>query len=111
MAITVELFNFPTDLSDLVLVKRENVFYRCKVVDYDDADFSVYYLDYGYQTLARLKDIYQWHPMWSLVPGILFEFQFMQIKIITHSSHFIQLKRSDASWKIFVRENRKKMKL
>lgn len=53
-----------------MLVKRENIFYRGKVVDYDEADFVINFFDYGYTLLIARKNIYQWHPMWSLVPGI-----------------------------------------
>lgn len=58
-----------SDLLDLVLLKRENVFYRGKVVDYNEDDFVVHFLDYGYTMLVSRKNIYQWHPMWNLVPG------------------------------------------
>lgn len=57
------------DLLDLVLVKHENFFYRGKVIDYDEDDFVVHFLDYGYTKLMARKSIYQWHPMWNLVPG------------------------------------------
>lgn len=52
-------------------MKRENIFYRGKIVDSDESDSIVNFLDYGYTLLVGRKDIYQWHPMWNLVPGMM----------------------------------------
>lgn len=55
----------------LVLVKRQGIFYRGKVVDYDEELilFKVYFLDYGCTESIPRKDIFQWYPRWDTVPG------------------------------------------
>lgn len=54
---------------DLVMVKRENTFYRGKVIDYDEVHLVVHFLDYGYTESISRKDIFQWHPRWNIIPG------------------------------------------
>lgn len=53
-----------------MLVKHENIFRRAKVLDYGEADLViVFFMDIGLTHEVPRKSIYQWHPMWSLVPG------------------------------------------
>lgn len=68
------LVGIPSDLQhDLVFVKRQGLFYRAKVIDYDEDQNSyiVYFLDYGYTELIASKAIFHWYPRWNTVPGNL----------------------------------------
>lgn len=82
-------------------MKRENVFYRGRVIDYDEIEIEIKFLDYGYSAWTPSKDIYQWHPMWNLVPGTADSADSTKILTnLTYFFHFIQLKRIDAIWKM-----------
>lgn len=64
-----------TDLFDLVLINRKNIYYRGKVIDRSDDNCVIFFIDYGYTEHASPQDIYEWHPRWSNESGTIY-FQF-----------------------------------
>lgn len=89
---TVKLYKpvvgMPSDLQhDLVLVKLQGLFYRAKVIDFDEEQnlYIVYFLDYGYTESIHQKAIFQWYPRWNTVPGNL---RFICSKF-SHISHLL----------------------
>lgn len=61
-----------SDLFELVLVNRKNIYYRGKVIDRSEDHCVVFYIDYGYTEEASPSDIYHWDPRWSSESGTFY---------------------------------------
>lgn len=55
-----------------MLIRRKDIFYRGKVLDHFEDHCVIFYIDYGYTENVYSKDIFEWHPQWTTIPGMLF---------------------------------------
>lgn len=56
---------------ELVLIRRKDIFYRGKVLDNFEDHCVIFFIDYGYTENVYTKDIFEWHPRWTIIPGRL----------------------------------------
>lgn len=84
------LFQSFSDYLDLVIVKLNNAHYRGQIVDYDETDYVVYFLDYGYTEQMSRESIYQWFPRWDIVPGKVIKYIFSVFFFVLYCNRYKQ---------------------